>query len=151
MTPSTSQLPLSPAGVARRGDILKTAQAALRWRRRRRSALLAASVALVPAGAALTALAAHRLSVPTVPGNARPSVAPAVAWSLVRDDDSVLARLSVPTRPLAGSLLIGDGELLDLLRESGYDDGTIRVEGRFLLASDLEPEPYPDVPPNGPG
>jgi hypothetical protein len=152
MSSNPTRFQLTGPGMARRREILERAQSALRWRRRRRSALLAGSIVLIPAGAALTALAAHRLSAPALRGAPGTTAVSALTLRLVRDDPSILARVSVPTRPLEGSVLIGDRELRGLLREAGCDEGTIRIEGRFLLASDLAADrPDAGSRPAGPG
>lgn len=143
---------LSPEGASRRERMLPLLQQALARQRRRRLAARWSLAACLLAGT----FAAYRIAGPpsvTPAPEPRAPVGPKLAhmtFSLVRDDPSILTRLSalgnppdpgilVADRPLDPTMLIrSDEELMQLLAEAGHPQGLVRVNGRLIL--DL-PEP----------
>ena len=131
-------LPLSPAGAARRDEILRRATEAMaergRARRRRRRAAALALVALPAAALAL-------LRAPTAPAPARivADATPAPAMDLATD----LVRVATPAgildryraAPPPAVVVIDDRGLVETLREIDRPAGVIRIDGRALLTA----------------
>jgi hypothetical protein len=161
----TKQLPppLSPAGHARRQQILTLAQSALASRRRRRTKARIAAAAVLTLGALALTLLATRAA-PTTPSpsltpaptltRSGPTPAPAhhLLVQYIHTDLAALERARITTQAIPPAALIDDDQLQDLLRESGRDPGLIRVGNRIVLSSDLSAEcPAETDPTHTPG
>jgi hypothetical protein len=151
---------LSPAGAARREDILVRARAAL-WARRRRRAVAKATAAVVPVLAAVAAvwvLAGGARPRPTLtPGSTREAAGSVTAaaegglrhvvFEQVVTERGVAQRL-VPTARIASIEVLDDDELLDALRAAGKPTGLIRQAGTVVttvrVAANPEDADEPD-------
>jgi hypothetical protein len=140
---------LTAAGEVRRDEILRAAQWALRWRRRRRTAskvaLIAGCVAVATASISGVWRASNAHSGREIArsgeGSERvssPGTTPTKhAFLLVRTDPEIVERVLVHTHPIRPDQLVDDDQLEALLREAGRPEGIVRVRGRAVLASEV--------------
>ncbi|MFI4896892.1 MAG: hypothetical protein ACIARR_03615 [Phycisphaerales bacterium JB059] len=151
-------LTLSPAGRARRDEMLPELRRRVRSRGRRRRATRAALTTLPLLALVLVIAwpARHppRALPPTDPGS--PTLTqttppgPTPTPTLTRVDFTL-----VQTHPDRGASPISDAELLDLLHQAGHTDaGLARLPGRVVLTGDSLAQrraPAPSSDPPGPG
>lgn len=145
--------PLSPAGVARRRQMLGELDAAMARRNfQRRAVPIAAAASLVML--ALVAFWANRVA-PSVKPEGQLTISPRpvpvarAVIQLVATDPNITARLSTTAMPpgsLAGVQMIDDQELQQMLRAVGQPDGLVRVGGRTRVASEVVPRPDGEKP-----
>lgn len=151
--------PLSPAGQARRDEILVRAQRALRARLRRKitaaTAMGALSIAIGTTGFVLARLqpgatspaVAHRA--PDTSANAPPApVASASRIQLIPADPTVLERSAIVALPTRTEFL-DDRALVDALAQAGVPAGVIRTPDRVTIAPIVRSASLPPPPSAG--
>jgi len=125
--------PLSPAGVARREQILRAAIAAARGRRRRRTAGRLGAVAVTAAAAALIIVLARPRQAPDGPPTA--DVRPAPRQPVDRPATAPVAPATAPADRVVVSFITIDPELADRAAIRSDNVRWIRLDGDGLLAA----------------
>ena len=144
LMPHADRHELSDAGEARRDRILERALAAQRWRVRRRRSVQGAGGALAVVAVVLAARTsiAPPAAAPSgttdpiahAPRDPAPAARPRV--EIVSTSHADYERLTA--RGDAGAVdVIGDEELLELLRGAGRPAGIVRVQGRVEVVGDV--------------
>ena len=136
-----NELDLSVTAAACMRERLPGLLAVVRARRRRRRAGLAAWLLL---GVVVLASPWWRAPAPHVPKAAPVAVVP--AWTVVRDDPTVVARHTVTVAPRAEWYVVDDGELQALLAADHREAGLVRARGQ-LLVSRAAIDPFPGSEP----
>jgi hypothetical protein len=145
---------LSPAGAARREQILDRAKAALSARRRRRAAARATAV-VVPVAAVAAAVWMFAGGTRPRPALTQGSAGEAAAEGGLRHvvferiaTESGAAERFIPTARTASIEVLDDDELLDALRAAGKPTGLIRQAGTVVttvrVAANPEAADEPD-------
>ncbi|MCW5777030.1 MAG: hypothetical protein KIS87_11375 [Phycisphaeraceae bacterium] len=161
MTADPTDTPaLSPAGIARRGEILSLAQRALRARARRRITVRASLASLllivaIAAGAVLTKQQPKPTPLPSAQlgsdGVPEPLHLPASLGSrveIVRSDPGILRRTAIAVAPSRAEVL-DDRALADALAQAGLPAGVIRTPDRVTIAPIARSAALPPHPPGG--
>lgn len=126
---------LSPAGEARRAEILRELQEVMGRRRAVRMGVRIGSAAMLFAVASAAVLLSQG-SASRAPSPRPFEAAPELMAMFVATDEGIMERLSAPSD---GSRiqLISDSDLWEWLADTGHDQGWVRVGGRVILAQDM--------------